>query len=102
MSTKSTSAPLDLEGILARLEPHAKELGGLVVLLSFLALWLINQGKSDVWNAGSSRLPCRWLSSEPLLSSCIGSSKPRKVIDPVEWRSFKLVQKDHLSHNTAR
>ncbi|GFZ51306.1 Microsomal cytochrome b reductase [Saitozyma sp. JCM 24511] len=56
MSTKSTSAPLDLEGILARLEPHAKELGGL----------------------------------------------PRKVIDPVEWRSFKLVQKDHLSHNTAR
>ncbi|RSH87100.1 NADH-cytochrome b5 reductase [Saitozyma podzolica] len=74
MSTKSTSVPLDLEGILARLEPHAKELGGLVVLISFLALWLLNQG----------------------------SSKPRKVIDPVEWRSFKLVQKDHLSHNTAR
>jgi hypothetical protein len=45
MSTKSTSVPLDLEGILARLEPHAKELGGLVVLISFLALWLLNQGE---------------------------------------------------------
>lgn len=43
-----------------------------------------------------------WVTSGPLLSSRIGSSKPRKVIDPVEWRSFKLVQKDHLSHNTAR
>ncbi|OXG11764.1 NADH-cytochrome b5 reductase 1 [Cryptococcus neoformans Tu401-1] len=27
--------------------------------------------------------------------------KDRKVLDPVEWRSFKLVDKDHLSHNTA-
>lgn len=25
----------------------------------------------------------------------------KKVLDPVEWRSFKLVAKDHLSHNTA-
>lgn len=25
----------------------------------------------------------------------------RKVLDPIEWRSFKLVAKDHLSHNTA-
>ncbi|WVQ72712.1 NADH-cytochrome b5 reductase 1 [Cryptococcus sp. DSM 104548] len=27
--------------------------------------------------------------------------KGRKVLDPVEWRSFKLIAKDHLSHNTA-
>ncbi|OCF35960.1 NADH-cytochrome b5 reductase 1 [Kwoniella heveanensis CBS 569] len=27
--------------------------------------------------------------------------KNRKVLDPVEWRKFKLVAKDHLSHNTA-
>lgn len=31
----------------------------------------------------------------------ISVEKDRKVLDPVEWRSFKLVDKDHLSHNTA-
>lgn len=55
MSTKSTSAPLDLEGILARLEPHAKELGGLVVLISFLALWLLNQGECGVQGTQATR-----------------------------------------------
>lgn len=24
------------------------------------------------------------------------------MLDPVEWRGFKLVAKDQLSHNTAR
>jgi len=26
---------------------------------------------------------------------------PRKVLDPVEWRSFPLIAKEALSHNTA-
>ena len=29
------------------------------------------------------------------------NAPPRKVLDPIEWRSFKLVTKDALSHNTA-
>lgn len=31
----------------------------------------------------------------------IANKKPQKVIDPQEWKSFKLIAKDHLSHNTA-
>ena len=26
---------------------------------------------------------------------------PHSVLDPINWRSFTLVSKDHLSHNTA-
>ncbi|ORY27991.1 putative NADH-cytochrome b5 reductase [Naematelia encephala] len=61
----------DFKSIFALLEPYAQELGGLAVLLTFLAIWLTNR------------------------------AVPRKVLDPIEWRSFKLAAKDHLSHNTA-
>lgn len=29
------------------------------------------------------------------------NAPPQKVLDPIEWRSFRLVRKDALSHNTA-
>ncbi|WVO13590.1 NADH-cytochrome b5 reductase 1 [Cryptococcus depauperatus] len=57
--------------LVEKLSPHAGAIGGVFAAL-LLGLFLAFQRKED-----------------------------RKVLDPVEWRSFKLVSKDHLSHNTA-
>jgi len=29
------------------------------------------------------------------------SGKPKKVLKPDEWQEFKLIRKDHITHNTA-
>lgn len=47
-------------------------------------------------NSGSRLVPLdTWV-----LTTTVNAA-PRKVLDPIEWRSFKLVTKDALSHNTA-
>ncbi|KAK8850722.1 NADH-cytochrome b5 reductase 1 [Kwoniella newhampshirensis] len=63
-----------IEDIAEKLAPHAQTLGGLFALLVLGIYIAYHQHAME---------------------------KNRKVLDPVEWRSFKLVAKDHLSHNTA-
>ncbi|KAI9637192.1 putative NADH-cytochrome b5 reductase 1 [Dioszegia hungarica] len=52
---------------------NARGIGALVVLLALAVVFLVQNA----------------------------NQKPQRVLDPVEWRSFKLIAKDHLSHNTA-
>ncbi|WVQ79480.1 NADH-cytochrome b5 reductase 1 [Cryptococcus sp. DSM 104549] len=62
-----------LEEIAEKLLPHANTLGGVCAVVLLAIFLALNRP----------------------------SNKNRKVLDPIEWRSFKLVEKDHLSHNTA-
>ncbi|WVW80656.1 NADH-cytochrome b5 reductase 1 [Kwoniella bestiolae CBS 10118] len=63
---------VDFEALAQKYQPYAQPAGTALLILILAISYLINSG-----------------------------SKNRKVLDPVEWRSFKLVAKDHLSHNTA-
>lgn len=37
-----------------------------------------------------------------MVAASSSAKKSQPVLDPVEWRGFKLIAKDKLSHNTAR
>lgn len=39
---------------------------------------------------------------ESYMAASVSVAKSGPVLDPVEWRSFKLAAKDKLSPNTAR
>lgn len=68
--------------------PYAREIGALVVLLALAAVYLVSNGTSTLLSMCAELIPQ-------------ANRAPQKVLDPIEWRSFKLIAKDHLSHNTA-
>ncbi|KAL7420915.1 NADH-cytochrome b5 reductase [Cryptotrichosporon argae] len=66
-------AGIDIDQLVKAAEPYAREIGIAAVVFVSLLLFILQKS----------------------------STAERKVLDPVEWRSFKLVAKDALSHNTA-
>ena len=81
-----------IDDVYSAIEPYGRELGGLAVLLSLLIVFFINRGEP---------FPKPWFNTFPKLTAR-DLAVPRKVLDPVDWRGFTLVAKDHLSHNTAK
>lgn len=115
-----------VQKILDTLQAYPRELGGAIVLFSAVLFYLLNQGEwpscavTSLRNLGTvisqrSRSPfptpdnaqAHSSSPEPILSATLAQAcpltpaVPRKVLDPVEWRSFPLIAKEALSHNTA-
>ena len=79
-----------LSTILSTAERHPREVGGIAVLISFIAFYFLNRGEELLPDDRDDRV------------LTLGLAVPRTVLDPIEWRPFTLVDKERLSHNTAR